>query len=290
MPETETTIQTLAAEAGACFETATRSRVVGGSGELEEDRYVRVKDGSPEWVTELVHAAHDDMLPDDWRYEKIADALEYIAEVDDPDDSGEFADQAVDIYTGARLAWLASHLSRPGYLRRCRVRVRPRSRVRWRARPRRWRRIGRHRRPDRLGPVHGGVRGVRARSACVGGARGGGDKGRVASRAARSDGCPAARAPFPSGARGRSANPNDERKVRGMTTEARASVELLTNRQRLELAVADIRQVQENMVIGPTAYEALGNARVALERAMVFALDEDEQDGLRSRCSVKVLP
>jgi hypothetical protein len=101
-------LQETAREASGWFETATRE---------DGSRFVRTKDGAPEWVKDLVHEAHGDFLPDDWRYNVIQDALLWIADSDDPEDSaGEFADGAVDVYTGARLAWLASNLTRPGYV------------------------------------------------------------------------------------------------------------------------------------------------------------------------------
>ena len=102
-----TTISERAREASECFETSTRP---------DGARFARIRDNSPEWVTELVHSAHGDMLPDDWRYSAIRSALEFIAESDNPEDgASEWADSEVDVYSGARLEWLGSHLSRPGY-------------------------------------------------------------------------------------------------------------------------------------------------------------------------------
>jgi hypothetical protein len=109
METTETTIHTLAGEAYQAFETATRD---------DDSSYVRRRDDAPEWVGELVQSAHGEFFPDDWRYEAIRDACGYIADNEPDEDDGphEFADSHVDVYTGARLAWLASHLSRPGYV------------------------------------------------------------------------------------------------------------------------------------------------------------------------------
>lgn len=117
MTSTTSTVQELAREARGWFETARRATGDTATGPREDgEEYVRTKDGRPEWVQELCYEAHGDMLPDDWRYARIADALEAIADADDVDAAGdEYADQAVDVYTGSRLAWLASHLSRPGY-------------------------------------------------------------------------------------------------------------------------------------------------------------------------------
>ena len=101
------TLNEKASEAYGWFETAARDN--GNS-------FVRLKDGAPEWVTELVHRAHGDFLPDDWRYSTIRNAVGWIADESDPDEPGEFADSEVDVYTGARLAWFGSNLNRAGYV------------------------------------------------------------------------------------------------------------------------------------------------------------------------------
>jgi len=105
------TIQELAAEATSWFETAKRPDAT------RDDYFVRVKDGAPAWVGELVHAAHGGLfLPDDWRYQAIRNALEWIAEADEPEDgAGEFAESAVDVYNDELIVWLGSNLNRIGY-------------------------------------------------------------------------------------------------------------------------------------------------------------------------------
>jgi hypothetical protein len=104
---------TLAGEAYDLFETRTR---------LDSDEtYDSLKDDAPQWLQDLVHDAHGSMLPDDWRYATIRAALGFIhdgglEDVDAAHDaSSEFADDNVDVYTGARLEWLGSHLDRPAY-------------------------------------------------------------------------------------------------------------------------------------------------------------------------------
>ncbi len=88
----------------------------------EEKMLYRRRDGAPEWIEDLCHTAHGDgdMLPDDWRYECIFDALVYIAENADGTPADElvhdFADGTVDVYNGNRLDWLASHPRRAGYV------------------------------------------------------------------------------------------------------------------------------------------------------------------------------
>ena len=110
MQTTDNRFATVAGEAYDMFETRERR----DSGES----YTTLKDEAPEWLRDLVHEAHGDMLPDDWRYETVQDALGWIHDndADEDADAHEFADQAVDTYTGSRLAWLSSHLNRPNYV------------------------------------------------------------------------------------------------------------------------------------------------------------------------------
>lgn len=77
------------------------------------DTFVTLRDDAPDWLVDAVREAHGDEMPNDWRYEisaRIFDAL-----TDDPTaDRHELADGLVDIYTGARLAWLAADIGRAG--------------------------------------------------------------------------------------------------------------------------------------------------------------------------------
>lgn len=72
--------------------------------------------GEPgEWVRDLAWRAHGEgdgqMLPDDWRYELIRQALDYLAEGNDPDDFNP----EPPVYNSELLRWLGSHGWRPGY-------------------------------------------------------------------------------------------------------------------------------------------------------------------------------
>lgn len=101
------TIEELAGEAAGWFDTAERA---------DGKRFVRTRDGAPEWVADIVREAHGDFLPDDWRYQVIWDAVAHIEEFgDDEDIAFQFADSHVDVYTSDRLAWLASNLNRASY-------------------------------------------------------------------------------------------------------------------------------------------------------------------------------
>jgi hypothetical protein len=69
-------------------------------------------DGCPAWFTDPCRHAHGGMMPDDWRYEFIQDALGALA-----DGAGEdrLDLDALDPYTADRLDWLTSHLDRSEY-------------------------------------------------------------------------------------------------------------------------------------------------------------------------------
>lgn len=103
------TIQDAAATMRGFFHTFKRN---------ENDRILwRTQDDTPEWVTELCHTAHGDMLPDDWRYEFIVDALDAITETDRDDTEADQADEHLNeyVYTSGLTAWLGSRADRYGY-------------------------------------------------------------------------------------------------------------------------------------------------------------------------------
>lgn len=75
--------------------------------------FVCLKDGSPQWMIDLCHAVHDDIevLPNDYIYEYIEDALSLIAWVAEDDDLDELiCAMDGDTYTSDLLAWLESNL------------------------------------------------------------------------------------------------------------------------------------------------------------------------------------
>jgi hypothetical protein len=69
-------------------------------------------DDAPQWFTDLCHYAHGGMIPDDWRYEFIQDALSAL---EDGADEDRLDPDGLYPYTADRLGWLASHLDRHGY-------------------------------------------------------------------------------------------------------------------------------------------------------------------------------
>jgi hypothetical protein len=102
---TTTAIAGRAQEARDWFETATRP---------DDSRYWRKKHECPEWIEEMVHAAHDDgdMLPDDYRYEYIVNALDLLADGVDPAEPEIEADP----YTHDLTEWMGSHSWRREYV------------------------------------------------------------------------------------------------------------------------------------------------------------------------------
>lgn len=95
-----------AREAREWFELAERPAAGG--------EYWRCKDGAPEWVRDMVYEAHGDMLPDDYRYGFVVAALDLLRESLVADEARDMIE--ADPYTGQLLQWVASNLSRTGYV------------------------------------------------------------------------------------------------------------------------------------------------------------------------------
>jgi hypothetical protein len=101
------TIQSLATEMSQAFEEATRQ-----NGET----FRKLKDGSPAWMATVCRQAHDkaQLLPDDWRYAFIEEAVDALASYDDADEARSSLEP--DVYTSNLTAWLHSRNSRVYYL------------------------------------------------------------------------------------------------------------------------------------------------------------------------------
>lgn len=87
------------------FETRTRP-----SGE----RYTTLTDDCPDWLHDAVYSAHDGELPNDWRYETLSSIAALID--DGYDDSGNIADNLVDVYMSDLLHWLAGDINHVAYV------------------------------------------------------------------------------------------------------------------------------------------------------------------------------
>ena len=113
-----TRLASLAALLAASFTTGTRE---GG------ETYTRQKEGTPEWMFDIVRDAHDGMMPNDQSYSLILavvndihDMLSYDPENDLDDVRHERIDSLIPIYNTDRTAWLASHLHRAEYVNEAR--------------------------------------------------------------------------------------------------------------------------------------------------------------------------
>lgn len=85
--------------------------LVTGKRDNGEDFY-KLRDEAPQWMIDAVHAAHGDMLPDDWKYKMIADLASSLAELDD-DATQDAIERAIyeleaPVYTAQLVDWLGS--------------------------------------------------------------------------------------------------------------------------------------------------------------------------------------
>ena len=117
-------MQEFARIASAAFERRERA---------DGETFVALTDDAPEWVQPIVMDAHGEFLPEDWRYACIEAAFDAIADCGEDEEQGDvgqqFADGYVDVYTGARLQWLASNLNRQGYVDSAREEFGPRESI-----------------------------------------------------------------------------------------------------------------------------------------------------------------
>jgi len=75
--------------------------------------FCKLRDGSPQWMTDAIHAAHGDILPMDWIYLHCNHIVDMMTEYEPEqwDDSvSEWCDGLVDVYNADRVRWLALHL------------------------------------------------------------------------------------------------------------------------------------------------------------------------------------
>jgi len=100
----ETKLQKLAGETLKQFVRRTR---------VDGKKFWCLSDSFPGgWISDMIHAAHCDAIPDDYKYKFIVESLGMIAESADP----EGIDMEADIYNAALTDWLGSANYRPGYV------------------------------------------------------------------------------------------------------------------------------------------------------------------------------
>lgn len=90
-----------------------------------ESRIV-LRDGAPDWMTEIVREGHGGMMPNDQSYSMILAVANEIDDLlrDNPDLTAddlndarhERIDSLIPVYNTERTAWLASHLDRAEYV------------------------------------------------------------------------------------------------------------------------------------------------------------------------------
>jgi hypothetical protein len=80
------------------------------------DEFVCLKDGSPQWMTDVVRSVHGDKLPDDAVHAFISRCADALAESDDEDASGAIYQIEPDAYTHNLTAWLHARADHVYYL------------------------------------------------------------------------------------------------------------------------------------------------------------------------------
>lgn len=112
MTSDKTIIQARAERMRACFELRTVKR----GAEAKEERIWSLKEEHRGGEAQsLAMDAHGGMLPDDWKYEYIVDALDALVEHEDTDEARDALPES-DVYHSDLLRWVSSHLERAGYV------------------------------------------------------------------------------------------------------------------------------------------------------------------------------
>jgi len=85
----------------------------------DSSHFFILPESAPEWMMEALRSAHDEELPNDWRFGMVRSIAYAIAECESIDDAREdameIADRLADIYTGKLLNWYAEMPSRLDY-------------------------------------------------------------------------------------------------------------------------------------------------------------------------------
>ncbi len=102
--------QELATHALRFFESKVRPAQRGE----RETRFHTLTERYPTWVLEMVHSAHEDMMPSDYKYQYVVDTLDALSEGRDPEDG--LSEIEADVYNYDLLQWLQSHGERVGFV------------------------------------------------------------------------------------------------------------------------------------------------------------------------------
>jgi hypothetical protein len=102
--ETTATVQKLASELSLAFVWQTRNN---------DDKFVSLRDGSPKWMTEVIHEVHGEKMPDDYIYQFCEKAADAIAECDEDADEDTIREAIQEIeapcYTHEQMKWFAGN-------------------------------------------------------------------------------------------------------------------------------------------------------------------------------------
>ncbi len=110
--DSRTDIQRRAERMRACFELRTVKR----GADAKEERIWSLKEEHRGGEAQaFAMECHGGMLPDDWKYEFIVDALDVLEENEDTDEARDGLPES-DIYHVDLLRWVGSHLERAGYV------------------------------------------------------------------------------------------------------------------------------------------------------------------------------
>lgn len=104
------TLQELAKEALKHYQQSTANR--GG-------RSVTIwshKKDAPEWIVDMTREAHGDMLPDDWKFKFVVEALDTISEAQEGTEEDALHEWEPDVYSYTLLQWVSSNLERMEYV------------------------------------------------------------------------------------------------------------------------------------------------------------------------------
>ena len=121
--ETQTDLQRAAHDALVWFHYTGQAGTGHDGREVRPNIWTTRGENTPEWVRDLCHDAHGDMMPDDVRYGMIPDALSALEEYGDEDEARDSIEAP--IYTSKLTDWLGSRADRTSYVDEARQEFEP---------------------------------------------------------------------------------------------------------------------------------------------------------------------
>lgn len=83
---------------------------------VNDKSFITLRDDTPDWARQVIFTAHDAMMPDDFRYQFIKDAVAAIADHPGRDAAREIIEDDQEIWNSTMSQWLSSHMSRWEYV------------------------------------------------------------------------------------------------------------------------------------------------------------------------------